>query len=339
MSICLSHLSADRILEALALEGRELEPASVKDKHTFTANPQEIDALVNDEFALTGEAIDVLVFDSTLARQLPDVNVHVWQAPLPEGALKCIDEGLYISSPEFCLLQQANELHLVKLCQMLGRYLSTKVPRIQDDGSTKYIDRKPLTSEESLSAFLRAVGSVKGSAALKEAMRWTCPGAASPQEVNLQLVMTLPPCYGGFGLKKPVMNYEVELSPKARELYDREVIRIDLCWPAVHEGLEYQGKEHGSQLGADYARCLAADLHGYRLWYVAAEQLASPAQLDYLARKLARRLRKNLKFAAWPSLEDVGKLLKILGGGATTRQRKLKPWRRPRKPSNKPPET
>ena len=333
MSICLSHLSADHMLEYLASIQRELEPASPAAPHQFGADPLEIELLFKENYAADGDSIDVLVLDPSHMRHLPDVNVHVWQSPLPEGALLNVDENLYVVSPEFCLLLQANELHLINLCQMLGRYLAVRVPRVQEDGTEVFVDRAPLTNEESLRAFLRSVEGAPGSVALREAMRWTCSGAASPQEVNLQLALTLPPAYGGFGLKKPIMNFKVELSSEARKLYDCECIFIDLCWPDIHEGLEYQGADHEKQLGADYARALAADCEGYRLWFVAKEQLSSAAQMDYLARRLARRLRKSLKKSAWPTLEQVQRLLDILGGHVIPKKHERARWRTPKRGS------
>ena len=104
-------------------------------------------------------------------------------------------------------------------------------------------------------------------------MTYTCDMAASAPETSLQLALSLPPELHGMGLVQPTMNYEVELSTAARRLYSREPIRIDLCWRRAKFGLEYQGEDHGAQLGDDYARWFAAREMQYELWFVAKEQL------------------------------------------------------------------
>ena len=330
MSICLSHISADHILEALALSQQDLEPISASDPSMFSANTEEALRILSDSELALDTPINLLVGNARALRHSRDVIAHVWMTSLPDGSILKIDEELYVCSAEFCLLQQANELHMINLCQMLGRFLSTKVPIKDIDGSEKFVDRPPLTNEEQILTFLSHIGKAPGAAALRSALRWTAAGAASPQEVNLQLALTLPPTYGGFSLPKPIMNYCVTLSDKSKQLYDHESIRIDLCWPSIRKGLEYQGKEHGNQLGEDYARYLAAESEGYHLWFVAAEQLASAPQMDFIARTLARKLRKNTKRSVWPKEQDVKRLLDILTGHAIPARHEKSRWRRPK---------
>ncbi len=39
-----------------------------------------------------------------------------------------LNDEIYVTTPEFTLLQQSCQLHQANLCQMLGRYLGTWTP-------------------------------------------------------------------------------------------------------------------------------------------------------------------------------------------------------------------
>lgn len=315
MSICLCYSTADKVLEQLAKEKHELEPVSGSKLFEFTANSDEAREVLGKYLDGRELPVELLVGKKNERRANKTVVTHFYSGNLPDGAILRIDESLYIVSPEYCLLEHALELNLVNLCMMLGRYLATKTPDKDDMGKAYLRDREPLTSQEDLYAFIAAMKGHHGVAALRAALRWTAEGAASPQETNLQLALTLPSSYGGFGLRMPQMNYEVELEGKALALYsDHESIRIDLAWPESGMGLEYQGREHGETLGEDYARCLAAHDRHYELWYVAKEQLSDPVQMDYIARLVARRTGKSINEDTWPTQSEVSWLLSVLGG-------------------------
>ena len=323
MSICLSYASADRALEALAHQNVRLEPASSHLVHEFTATEDAI-AEVSDVLQnLLGEAardLDLLVGDQRLFHSHGQYTVHRWMGTIPEGSIARIDDGLYVSMPAFCLLQQANELHMINLCQMLGRYLAlASSPDLRKN--TKPERRRSLVSEEELVHFLSLVRYAKGRSALYEALRWTAGGAASFQETDLQLALCLPYAYGGFGLNKPDMNHEVEFEGLARRIRgeEHEKCYVDLYWEGKKGkpcGLEFQGRQHEAQIGDDYARYYALDASGVTIWPVASEQLHDAVQMMYVAQKVARHIGKKLSPNYWPKEEMVQRLLDILAGKA-----------------------
>lgn len=309
MSICLCNLSADMTLELMAQEGRELQTAT-PNLATFSADS----ALVTEALGALVERLpyplELLVGNAKDRRSGTGLACHVWQGPLPKGSFFSLGTDVYVTSPELTLLQQAGQLHQVNLCQMLGRYLGTWSPaREARHGQVK---RAPLTSLEALEGFVRATRQVRGASNLRLAMAYTCEAAASAPETTLQLVLSLPPELHGFGLPLPIMNYEVELSGVGRGLYGHEIIRIDLCWRDAGFGIEYQGEEHGTQLGKDYARWLAARAAGYELWFVAKEQLDSATQMDYIGREVAQRIGYEVNEALWPTKAELQDLLDML---------------------------
>jgi len=312
MSICLCHQSADQALELLAQKKELTEPASTAIIEGLKSGRDEVLSACNDMPSIT-LPIHVLIGDSANTKSEQCIKTHLWKGGFPDGAIKRISDELYVASPELCLVQQANGLSFVRLCQMLGRYLGTFSP--SKESVFGFVERQPLTTEEELSNFIRTLSIKRPAGIVRQAMRWTCPSSASPQEVNLQLALSLPPTYHGFALPCPHMNYEVGLEGIAKEFcMPDKTIRIDLCWPDFGIGLEYQGEYHESQIGKDYARNLAANHMGYQLWYLANEQLVDAKQLEYIARIVARKVRKKINPKTWPTTDEVQKLLDVLSG-------------------------
>ena len=314
MSICLCHQSADQALESLAQEKHLTEPASTAIIERLTSGRDEVLSACRGMQPIT-LPVNVLIGDSAHTRSDGYVKTHMWKGDLPDGSIKRISDGVYVASPELCLVQQASEISFVRLCQMLGRYLGTFSPSKGSDFG--FVERQALTTEEELSGFIRKLPVKRPAGIVRQAMRWTCPFSASPQEVNLQLALSLPPTCHGFALPCPHMNYEVELEDTAKEFCKPDKsIRIDLCWPDFGIGLEYQGEYHQSQIGKDYARNLAANYMGYQLWYLANEQMVDAVQLEYIARIIARRVRKKINPKTWPTTDEVQKLLDVLSGAS-----------------------
>jgi hypothetical protein len=311
MSICLCNLSSDKALEVVAHKELEITPAS-PDPSLFSVD----DDLLSEALDKLGEPLpspmEFLVGSAQKRLHSRGVSCHVWKGPLPKGGVVSLADGVYVSSPEFTLLQQSTQLHQASLCKMLGRYLGTWSPIIDDAGGQG--KRAPLTTFESLTGFLSGVNNVLGCNNLRLAMAYTCENAASAPETALQLALSLPPELYGLQIMQPIMNYEIDLSSAAQKLYPHATIRMDLCWPHKRFGLEYQGEGHGNRLGQDFARWLAARMEGYELWFVAKDQLESAAQMMYLGREVAKRIDFEVDEILWPSESELQDLLDILNG-------------------------
>lgn len=309
MSICLCNLSADTILELVAQKRFEVTPAS-PDPSSFCADSQVAHEALGALVELLPNPIELLVENQLRRRHVASIIGHVWRGPWPRHSILALDEGVYVTSPELTLLQQASQLHQVNLCQMLGRYLGTWTPKLA--GLSGQDNRAPLTNLEQLNNFLAEAKHARGTGNLRLAMEHTCDGAASAPETSLQLALCLPPELHGLNITRPLMNYQVNFSPQAQRLYPHESIRIDLCWPHKNFGLEYQGDEHGTQLGEDYARWFAAREEGYELWFVAKEQLESASQMMCIGREVAKRIDLDPNGWPWPTEHELQDLLNVL---------------------------
>ncbi|MDO4797721.1 MAG: hypothetical protein Q4A01_06850 [Coriobacteriales bacterium] len=225
MSICLCNLSADTALELVAQKKLEVTPAS-PDFSSFVADPELAKDALGSLADMLPKPIELLVGSAGRRRSAVDIVSHVWQGSLPKNGILALDEEVYVSSPEFTLLQQSSVVHQASLCQMLGRYLGTWTPMPNEPYGQD--ERAPLTTLESLQEFLTGMGRIRGIGNLRLAMAYTCEGAASAPETTLQLALCLPPELHGLNLAQPTMNYKVDLSAKAQRLCPHQSIRISM---------------------------------------------------------------------------------------------------------------
>ena len=316
--ICLTHNSADKLLELCAVTGVELEPCDLcpQDFQADAAFAKDLLAVIS---ASTKEWLNLLVGRQCDRRDSVSVSSHCYEGRVPPGSILRYDEGVYVASPDFNLLLQSADLHVVQLAQLLGRYWGTFSTEVDRDGFL--LERAPLTGEMDLMQYLADVKGVHGVGNLRSAAKYVCERAASPQEVNLQLILCLPYACNGFALPKPQMNYRIDLECEERAFYDASHIRIDLYWPKARFGLEYLGeKEHHGKMIEDVSRWYAARKGKVELWPVTKAQLSDPVAMNFIARKVAARVRKKPSALHWPTLSEVQLLIDVLGGKGGVRR-------------------
>ena len=308
--ICLTHGSADRLLEHCAVTGVELEPSELCPQD-FRADASLAHEVLDGLYGTSTEWLNLLVGHQRDRRNSASVSSFCFEGRLPPKSILRYDEGVYVASPNFNLLLQSSQLHLVQLAQMLGRYWGTYSSEVDRDGFP--IERAPLTTELELAHYLRGLKGLHGLTRLREAMRHTCASAASPQEVNLQLLLCLPPACNGYALRKPTMNRKIDLGARAQAFYPVESIRVDLCWKEEGFGLEYLGeKEHAGRVVEDVSRWYAAREKGIELWYVTKAQLQDACAMNVIAREVARRTGKRVMERTWPTIGETQDLIDVL---------------------------
>lgn len=312
--ICLTHGSADKLLERCAVTGVELEPCDLCPQDFRADTAFASDVLANQHGA-TKDWLNLLVGRQCDRRDSSTVSSHCYEGRVSPGSILHYGEGVYVASPNFNLLLQSADLHVVQLAQLLGRYWGTFSTEVDKDGFL--LERAPLTSEVELSHYLAGIRGVHGVGNLRSALKYTCEHAASPQEVNLQLILCLPYACNGFALPKPQMNHRIDLEREERAFYDASHIRIDLYWPKARFGLEYLGeKEHRGRMIEDVSRWYAAHKGKVELWPVTKAQLQDPVAMNFIARKVATRVHRKPSESAWPTLDETELLIGVLFGGA-----------------------
>ena len=244
--------------------------------------------------------IHTLVGGSGARRASKTVKQHVFCGETPVGCFMNIGNGLMVSSPEFCFLQMAGQLTLVKLIELgyelCGVY---SLPNVGDPNVPKrgFYNRQPLTSVKKLGAFL---GSMPGAKWLKKAthaLRFLLEGSASPMETKLAMFLTLPNMLGGYKLGLPELNKRIVLPKTARKYFDKDYYVCDLFWPDKRIAVEYDSDQQhtGSvRIASDSARRNVLDSQGIRVVTVTKQQLYSVPELERAARVIAGHLERRL---------------------------------------------
>jgi len=253
------------------------------------------------------------------------VRFHVCSKALPEGSIIDVGEGLFVTSPEYCFFQLANELPLAKLVQ-LGLELcgSYTLPANDTDregpelAKRGFRDHLALTSKEKLSSLLARTEGRFDQRYLSRALRYIEDGSASPMETILTILLTLPYRYGGYGFPMPELNGTVKPGRTTKQSSSKKLFRCDLYWRELDLVVEYDSDSHHSsyeQIAQDAMKrnsLLAMDM---TVITVTRLQLRSTVEFERVARQLAihfdRRLRndENPKFIK--TRRHLRKLLKV----------------------------
>ena len=242
-----------------------------------------------------GKPLDVMVSSRDKRRIRKTIKCHVSSGDLPYGAYLKIAPEVFVASPALCLIQQSSSLTFAGRIKLAARFCGTYAPSKSDPRG--FITRQPLATPNGLREFAERCPKTRGVRQALEAIEWTLPNAASPMETEMVMPFYLPSCYGGFGLPKPTMNYEVRLGERGQQMTEAEKAYIDAYWEDGGFGLEYQSEmfHNGDEkYGQDIGRQLAVESKGDTIRMVTIEQLKNAAQLEYLAGLVAQHVGVEL---------------------------------------------
>ena len=213
-----------------------------------------------------------------------------------------------VSSPEFCFLQMASQLSLVRLI-MLGYELCGKysLPN-QDDPEVSapgFYTRQPLTSKKKLAAFLARMPHVAGRQMAIRALQYIQDGSWSPMETKLVIQLSLPSGLGGYGLALPNMNVRINLPRPARLELGKAFLVCDLFWPEHRIAAEYDSDLYHTgpqRIADDSRRRNYLTSIGIKTIIVTNQQIGDVTSLDAVIKVLASNMgirirNRNRKFA------------------------------------------
>ena len=161
---------------------------------------------------------------------------------VPSSSIMYTGGGIYVISPELCILRLAVQLPRLEFLRaftdLLGIYAVSSIDR------QSLISRRPILTKEGMQRYLEQVGSIPGAAAVKRALSWVVERSASPRETSMDLDLALPTRLGGQGLPPFHANYEYVLSDDARSITRRSYLVADVAWPERHYTLEYNSSKY-----------------------------------------------------------------------------------------------
>ncbi len=234
-----------------------------------------------------------LVADASLRSYATGVITHYTDRPLPAGSILRLSPHVCIVSPELCFLQLATTLSVGRLT-LEGMLLCGTFVRGADGNSG---ERLPLTSAAKLQEFIQLAPGAQGAKRARLAASHVLDNAASPMEARTEILLCLPPAWGGYGLPAPELNPDIVLSPAARALYDVKTCRPDLYWRDAKLDVEYDGDSHEGEVGhrKDVARIMALEAEGITVAPLTYLQLNDAEAFDTVATTVAKKLGHRLR--------------------------------------------
>lgn len=255
----------------------------------------------------------VSAFSRSAKRTLKDARCHFVAPSARAASYVQLAPGLYAPAPALAYLQTCRGNGLLRAIATGARLCSTFVSA---EGQEDAVNRPAPLSIKDVEEATRVHGDVPGCAVARRALPWLLEGAASPREIALGLLMSLPNHLGGYAFPKPQLNYRIELNATGSPLARKGFYVADACWSDARLILEYDSdKWHltSEQLREDAVKRMALEAMGYRVITVGRLQMNDPAEMDRVALAVARSLGGPVRFRVADFKEKQALLRKELG--------------------------
>ena len=269
-------------------EARELPRHynSVTNQRMFKQYAQTVDLAA---YGLSKTPIDLLVPKASQRSRGKLARFHAWKGPVPPSSLLRLEKTLFVSSPEFVLVQMAGwhhrrakvadafvEEHQSRREAYAQFGIDADVPyddpfiwahrerdlrmvlvvcefmgtyRLGTQASPTNYQVAPILTRNHVDAFMDSVSYLYGRERLKRTLDLAFNHSASPMETALALMLSLPEAYGGYGLPKPKLNRELPVGHHELLWSGGPRITPDLLWPDNKLVIEYDSNERHGSAG------------------------------------------------------------------------------------------
>lgn len=209
---------------------------------------------------------------------------------VPQESYIHVAQSLYIAIPELAVLQACGMYGVLEIAVLMSMLCALYVSNPRVKGGLE--PRRRVCSPESLAefpaSFLLDNSAPMGIGIYQRALGNCIEQAASPAELELALMLTLPKRMGGYGLPMPRLNERLE-----GPLGARGALYPDLLWRKQGVAVEYQSDANhldASQASQDRMRKNQLLDAGIKLFEVSSRQLRSPLELEGIAVMLSKAL-------------------------------------------------
>ncbi len=223
-----------------------------------------------------------------------DEEIVPWDERLPEGSVRIV-RGRQMSTPEFLYLRKASELAPRRLAQLGMELCGLYATDHLDDPRNYRVFGDSVCTIRGLRAYLRGARGLPGYDQAMDALALVAEGSHSPMASYLFLLLTLPREMGGYGLERPMIGVDYQLTetdapdaPSTEGPYEA----YDLCWPDRGVALQYVGETPPSW--RDLHSLTVPNLLDLKVVCVTCAQVASVAAFDEAVRELCRHLGVTL---------------------------------------------
>ena len=301
MGIYVSHESA---LEYWRLRFDACDINALRRSAVLPNSPPDMGLLETGNIGDLSFPLHILLGHANARRMSKAVKQHVFTARIPVDCFVKAGKGLMVSAPEFCFLQMAKELPLIKLIvlgyELCGTYslpavITSKESIRQQRG---FNTRPPLASKKKLETFLACTPGVAGHKNAARALRYIADGAASPMEAKLAILLTMSFKLGGFNFPLPELNSRIIPVKMAKQSSDKTYYCCDLYWPDFGLAVEYDSDFYHTgpeRIAGDSKRRNALASMGVKVVTVTNRQIHSVSELEKVARILAGHMGRRLR--------------------------------------------
>lgn len=188
------------------------------------------------------EGVDIeLLVPSVEARHYGKEKCHVWNAPLPPGAIQRLSNGVYVASPEFLFLQAAGHTPFVPLVRFGYELCALYTVRL---AGGNYVElQESLTTAARIKRFLDACDGLYGARKAREAIPWVLDRSRSPRESDFAISFTLPRLRGGQAVRGLELNKVVSLTKEEQRKAGKHHYEVDFSFEGIADAFEYYGRD------------------------------------------------------------------------------------------------
>lgn len=285
-----------------ALLARRGEPGGFRSDSHREAKPGANDLERIDRLGLAqhSDQVHLIVPDVSSRVRTARITCSVFDKRIPPSAFVNVGDGVFVASPELCLLFEARATAFANLVEtgyeFCGRYRLSALPN--DDMMP---DQLPLTTVSKFQSFLSRTRSFSGVDTARTAVPHILPNSESPKESELSILSSFPGRLGGYGFPQAMLNHPVRISEKARGRDVGRTCRCDLFWPDAKLDVEYDSRLHHAgeaEQVKDSARRTALAYAGILVITVTSEQLHTRSEMDKVAHAMAKRLGRRYRSRA-----------------------------------------
>lgn len=222
--------------------------------------------------------------------RIAGVSAHVLAAPPPFTFVK-LAKDVYIESPVAAIVRSSSLLSRGERMLLINQALGCYAVQLGT-----LIRRSPLATIEDFERFVRASAGLRGVEQVRLLLRYAVACTASPAEARVAALLTLPTCWGGYGLPRPEANARIEVRRADGTVAPRYA---DLLWRARRLVLEYDSDAFhvgAEKIGMDSTRRAELQKEGYTVVTLTNLQLRERGGIENVVRALCKALGRPASF-------------------------------------------
>ncbi len=240
----------------------------------------------------------LLIPNNQRRRRINGVCQRVCTAGIPDRSFYTAEDIVCVPTPEFTFVLMARYLNLLGLMmlamELCGYYRLLGATTLQPLHSLRALyGQQPLTSVARLRSFVDRAEGFYGISACRRALDQVANNAASPMETILYLMLCLPRRYGGYGVKRPILNAKLPVNALAHGVTAASNLVPDLYWPSARLDMEYDSEEFhtdADSLQSGRRRTLALQAMDVQVISMSIDILRSHDSFDVVASTIMRAL-------------------------------------------------